>query len=278
MKATIINYTFILILSLLLLNLWMYFQQPKIIFYPMRGMNQTPANWGLEYEDVTLTTADGVQLNGWYIPHKQSEKLLSKKVLLFFHGNAGNISHRRESIEIFHNSGLNVFIFDYRGYGKSQGKPGEQGFYQDATAAWRYLTEDKGFAADQILLFGRSLGGAVAAKLASEVQAHGLILESSFSSAPDFAKAVFPLLARLVIKRYDFNTAESVQHVKYPVLVLHSPNDEIMPFHLGEKVFKSANQPKRFIQMKGGHNDGFLLSQPEYQQELVEWLGEIDGR
>ncbi|MEA1889094.1 MAG: alpha/beta hydrolase [Pseudomonadota bacterium] len=267
MKGTIINYVIIIVLSLLVLNVWMYWQQPKMIFYPMRDIRQTPADWSLAYEDVTLNTKDGIQLHGWYIPHKQSED-----VLLFFHGNAGNISHRHESIEIFHRLGLNVLIIDYRGYGKSQGKPDEQGLYLDANAAWHYLTEEKGFATRQILIFGRSLGGAVASRLASGVQARGLILESTFSSAKDFARSVFPLLSRLLFMRYDFNTAERIQRIDHPVLVLHSPDDEIMPFNLGEKVYLSARQPKRFVKLKGDHNYGFILSQPEYEQVLADWM------
>ena len=266
------SYVILFVLGLLLLNVWMYFQQPHMIFYPLRELHQTPADWGLAYEDVNLNTADNVQLHGWYIPYQQSEQ-----VLLFFHGNAGNISHRRDSIELFHRLGLNVFIIDYRGYGKSKGKPDEQGLYQDAAAAWRYLTDEKGFANNQILIFGRSLGGAVAARLASGVQARGLILESTFSSARDFARAVFPVLSRLVLTRYDFNTAENIQRVNYPVLVLHSPDDEIMPFYLGEKVFQAAHKPKNFVRMQGGHNNGFLQSQPEYEQEFERWLEGIQN-
>jgi len=266
-KESMTSYVIILVLGLLLLNVWMYFQQPQMIFYPIRELYQTPADWGLDYEDVTLNTADNVQLHGWYIPNQQSEQ-----VLLFFHGNAGNISHRRDSLELFHRLGLNVFIIDYRGYGKSRGKPDEQGLYRDAAAAWDYLTEAKGIANDHILIFGRSLGGAVAARLASGVQARGLILESTLSSARDFARAVFPVLSRLVVTRYDFNTAENIQRVHYPVLVLHSPEDEIMPFHLGEKIFQAAQQPKHFVRMQGDHNNGFLQSQPEYAQELERWL------
>jgi len=266
-KETIINYAIIIVLSLIALNVLMYWQQAQMIFYPMPGIHQTPADWGLDYEDVTLNAEDNVQLNAWYIPYKKSDQ-----VLLFFHGNAGNISHRRDSIEIFHRLGFNVFIIDYRGYGKSQGKPGEQGFYRDASAAWRYLTEEKGFAAKQVVIFGRSLGGAVATQLASGVQAQGLILESTFSSAKDFARSVFPLFSRLLFMRYDFDIAEKIQRVNYPVLILHSPDDEIMPFNLGEKVYLSAHQPKRFVKMKGDHNYGFVLSQPEYEQALAEWL------
>ena len=266
-KESMTSYVIIIVIGLLLLNVWMHFQQPRMIFYPIRELYQTPADWGLDYEDVTFNTADNVQLHGWYIPQQPSEQ-----VLLFFHGNAGNISHRRDSIELFHRLGLNVFIIDYRGYGKSSGRPGEQGLYEDAAAAWRYLTEEKGIANDQILIFGRSLGGAVAASLASGVQARGLILESTFSSARDFAKTAFPVLSRLVSTRYDFNTAENIRQVNYPVLVLHSPDDEIMPFQLGEKVFHAAQQPKHFVRMQGDHNNGFLQSQPEYAQEFDNWL------
>jgi len=269
-KESMTSYVIIIVIGLLLLNVWMHFQQPRMIFYPIRELYQTPADWGLDYEDVTFNTADNVQLHGWYIPQQPSEQ-----VLLFFHGNAGNISHRRDSIELFHRLGLNVFIIDYRGFGKSKGTPDEQGLYQDATAAWRFLTEEKGFAHNQVLIFGRSLGGAVAARLASGVQARGLILESTFSSARDFARIAFPVLSRLVITRYDFNSAENIQRVNYPVLVLHSPDDEIMPFHLGEQVFQAAHEPKHFVRMQGGHNNGFLQSQPEYEQELERWLQEI---
>jgi fermentation-respiration switch protein FrsA (DUF1100 family) len=266
-KEKMTGFVMYAVFGLLLLNGLMYFQQKHMIFYPMSKLYQTPAQWGLDYEDVTLQTADNVQLHGWYIPHQQSEQ-----VLLFFHGNAGNISHRRESIEVFHRLGLNVLIIDYRGYGKSKGSPSEQGLYKDADASWRFLIEEKGYAPEQILIFGRSLGGVVAAKLGSEVEARGLMLESTLSSAKDFARDVFTVLSRLVVMRYDFNTVEYVQHVSYPVVVLHSPDDDIMPFRLGEKVYQSANQPKQFIRMRGDHNYGFIQSQPEYEQQLESWL------
>ena len=241
-----------------------------MIYFPMSKLQQSPADWGLSYEDITLTTADNVQLHGWYIPHQEAIH-----TLLFFHGNAGNISHRRESIEIFHRLGLNVFIIDYRGYGRSQGRPSEQGLYRDALAAWDYLTSKKHISHEQILIFGRSLGGAVATDLAARVQSAGLIVESSFSSARDFARSVFPVLSHLLWVRYDFNTAAKINQVKSPVLVLHSPDDEIMPFQLGEKVLQSASQPKQFIQMQGDHNSGFMLSQPGYEMALKDWLTKI---
>ena len=163
---------------------------------------------------------------------------------------------------------MNVFIFDYRGYGKSQGEPDENGLYADGRAAWRYLTKQRGFEQGDIILFGRSLGGAVAAELAAEIRPGGLILESTFSSAGDVANAVFPILSRLIFLRYDFNTVSHVRRAVEPVLVLHSPDDEIIPFHLGEKVFQAANEPKFFVKMRGDHNSGFLMSQPDYERAL----------
>lgn len=263
--------TALLILAgLALLNGCMYRQQRSMVFFPWANLEQTPSDWGLEYEDVFLKTDDGVRLHGWYLPHPGADR-----VLLFFHGNAGNISHRGDSVRIFHRLGLNVLIFDYRGYGRSEGRPGETGLYADARTAWRYLTKESGFDPGAIILFGRSLGGPVAAKLAAEVQPGGLILESTFSSARDVADALFPVLSRLIVLRYDFNTAEYMKNAECPVLVLHSPGDEIIPFRLGEKVFAAAGEPKTFVRMRGDHNGGFLASQPEYERALRAFLDSL---
>jgi fermentation-respiration switch protein FrsA (DUF1100 family) len=268
-----INNLLLLLFGLALLNGCMYLQQPSMVFFPYPTLDQTPAEWGLAYEDVFLDTEDGVRLHGWYIPRHGS-----KQVLLFFHGNAGNISHRGASVEILHRLGLNVFIFDYRGYGKSQGKPDEHGLYEDARAAWRYLANQRGFERDDVILFGRSMGGAVAAELAAEIQPGGLIIESSFSSAKDVANAVFPVLSRLIFIRYDFNTATHIRQVTCPVLVLHSPDDEIIPFRLGEKIFEAANEPKSLVKMRGDHNSGFLMSQPDYERTLGAFISPLKRR
>jgi len=246
-----------------------WFRQPAMIFYPMPNLVATPTEWGLAYEEVTLTSADGVKLNGWYLPYPGS-----KRTLLFLHGNAGNISHRGDSLRIFHRLGLNVLIFDYRGYGKSEGRPSEAGLYQDAEAAWRYLVEARKVPAEDIVLFGRSLGGAVAARLAVQHEPAGLILESSFTSATEMARAAFPLLSRLTLLRYEFNSLEALQSIHCPVLVVHSPDDEIIPYALGEKLYQTADMPKRFLILHGDHNSGFLQSQPAYEKGLRDFLVE----
>jgi len=272
MPSRMVNNILLLLLGLALLNGCMYLQQPSMVFFPYPTLDQTPAEWGVAYEDVFLETEDGMRLHGWYIPYHGSTH-----TLLFFHGNAGNISHRGDSVKILHRLGLNVFIFDYRGYGKSQGKPDESGLYKDARAAWHYLTDERGFDHKDIILFGRSLGGAVAAELAAATQPGGLILESTFSSARDVANVVFPILSRLIFLRYDFDTATHIRRVSCPVLVLHSPDDEIISFGLGEKVFRAANEPKFFMKMRGGHNSGFLVSQPDYEQALAAFISPANG-
>jgi len=256
-----------LVFFLVVLNLLMFFQQSSTTFFPYKNIVATPADWQLDYEDVLLTTEDGVHLHGWYIPRQHAAQ-----TVLFFHGNGGNISHRRASLAIFHRLGFNVLVIDYRGYGQSGGRPSEAGLYKDAKATWQYLTVQRGVAAKDIVIFGRSLGGVVASELAAEVQPGALILESTFSSARDMAEVLFPLLSRIVVMRYDFNTAETIKQVRSPVLVMHSPDDDIIPFELGKKVYAAANQPKIFSQLKGDHNSGFLDSQPGYEQALVRFF------
>lgn len=254
-------------LVLVLFGGWIYYQQPAMIFYPMADLYETPADWGRQYEEVNLRTTDELMIHGWYIPNPETER-----VLLFFHGNAGNISHRGESIEIFHRLGFSILIIDYRGYGQSEGKPSEKGLYYDARAAWEYLTVTKGIKRENIVIFGRSLGGVIATELAAEVQPGYLFLESTFSSAKDMARRVFPVISRLVPLRFEFNTVEYIRQVKSPLLYAHSPDDEIIPYELGEKVFLSANEPKYLLKMVGGHNDGFILSQPRYEQEIARFF------
>ena len=248
---------------LLVLNVSMFLRQPAMTFFPARELVATPTDWGLEYTDVYLRTEDAVNVHGWYIPKPGADR-----ALLFLHGNGGNISHRGDSIEIFHRLGFHVLIIDYRGYGLSAGHPGEAGLYRDAAAAWNYLRETAGIPAQNIVIFGRSLGGAVAAQLAAEVDAGALILESTFSSARDFAAQVFPVLSRVLYLRYGFDTVARLQRVDYPVLVLHSPDDDIIPFALGRKVYDAAQGTKHFVTLRGDHNSGFLMSQPGYEAEL----------
>lgn len=227
----------------------------------------TPEDIGLAYEEVKLSTEDGTVLHGWFVPAGRA-----RQALLFCHGNAGNISHRLESIALFHRLGLTVLIFDYRGYGRSEGKSTEHGTYLDVAAAWRYLTQTKGFAPQQVVVFGRSLGGAVAAWLASRYQPAALIVESTFSSIPELARDLYPLLPTRWLTRFEYGTRAYAQKVVSPVLVVHSRDDEIIPFDHGQRIFESIAAPKQFLELRGGHNDGFLVSNKAYEDGLRAFL------
>jgi len=246
---------------------WLYFAQENFVYFPDRGLAGTPANAGLAYEAVTFTADDGVRLSGWYIPVPNA-----RGTLLFSHGNAGNISHRLESIRQFRGLGLDVFIYDYRGYGESQGKPSEEGTYRDAEAAWRYLAETRRVPPERLVYFGRSLGAAVASQLATRYPPQALIVESAFTSVPDFGTEVYPWLPVRFLARLQYPTRDNLRSLRVPVLVVHSRNDEIVPFRHGEALYQAANEPKAFLEIRGGHNDGFLVSGKHYTEGIDLFL------
>jgi len=266
MKKSLLNFLLYGLLSLFLFNAWVYSQQPSMMFYPYAELEATPKDWGLAYEDVSLTTSDQIKLHGWYLPVNEA-----KQVILFFHGNGGNISHRGNSLDIFHSLGLNVLIIDYRGYGKSTGTMSEQGLKFDAMAAWQYLVKQRGFKPEDIVIFGRSLGGAVATQLATQVNEKALIVESTFSSANDMASIMMPLISNFIYLRYDFNTEKIINQVNSPVLLMHSKDDDVIPYELGEKVFAAAKSPKYFFELHGGHNGGFMQNVIGYKQ-AIKWF------
>jgi fermentation-respiration switch protein FrsA (DUF1100 family) len=249
------------------INAVMYVLQPDMVYFPTRTISQTPDQWGLEYEDVYLSSSNQNKIHGWYLPAKNS-----KQSLVFFHGNGGNISHRGDSLKIFNRLGFNILIIDYQGYGKSEGSADEAAMYDDAQAAWKYLREVKKFKQSEIVIFGRSLGGAVASKLALDVEPQALILESTFSSISDMAKLFLPEMSKFIYFRYEFNTLQRITSINVPLLMLHSRADKIIPFELGKKVYEAANKPKIFIEMVGDHNSGFLQSQPGYEQAIGQFI------
>jgi len=252
------------------LLLFLYFGQNSLLYLPgipSRELTASPRDIGLEYEDVRLQTADGVGLHGWYVPAEGA-----RGTLLFFHGNAGNISHRLDSLRIFHRLGLNVLIFDYRGYGRSEGKPGEEGTQQDALAAWNHLVAVRGEAPERIVLFGRSLGAALAAWLAARERPGALILESAFVSVPDLAAELYWWLPARRLARLRYNTREYLAGVQCPVLVVHSSEDEIIPYHHGLALYHAAPTPKALLELRGDHNTGFLLSGAAYVQGIDAFL------
>jgi len=255
------------------INIFVYFMQSSLIFYPNiagRGLVATPENIGLPYENVELMTKDNIKLHGWFIPNPNA-----RGTVLFFHGNAGNISHRLASIEIFHRLQLNVFIIDYRGYGQSAGNPTEKGTYKDAQAAWNYLIDTRGINDKQIIIFGRSLGASIASWLASKHTAGALIIESGFSSIPAMGQRLYPFLPIRWLANFQYNTKQHVKNISYPILVAHSRQDDIIPYDEGREIFMAATQPKVFLEMRGGHNDGFVVSGSDYINGLDMFISEF---
>ena len=241
--------------------------QEKLVFFPRKGVGDTPGSIGLPYEDVYLVTSDNIKIHGWYIPHPDA-----KATLLFFHGNAGNISHRIASISIFFDIGLSVFIIDYRGYGKSDGRPSEHGTYRDAMAAWDYLVDERHLRPHEIIVFGRSLGGAVAAWLAAKVTPAAVILESTFTSIKELGKYYYPFLPVSWISRIHYPVDKHISSFNCPVLIIHSHEDDVVPLRFGQRLFEYAREPKMSLSISGDHNNGFLYSKDVYIKGIKQFF------
>lgn len=245
--------------------------QGCMIHMPQSNLVASPADIGLGYEEVWLETRDEQRLHSWFVPARDE-----RAVLLFFHGNAGNISHRLESLRIFHQLGLSVLIVDYRGYGQSSGRPSESGLYEDADTAYRYLTEERGLNPERLIVFGRSLGASVAAQLASGTTPGALILESGFTSVPDIGSDLYPFLPVRWLTRYRYDAVSALESVTAPVLVIHSPDDEIIPVGHGRALYRAASEPKTFLEIEGRHNTGFMQSEELYRQGLADFLDSLE--
>jgi len=270
----------------------------SFIYFPERELIGDPAELGLAFDDAYFTAGDGVRLHGWFVPGaggtaEQSSigtELRSEAVPLFqgsnvpaalggatwlwFHGNAGNISDRLENLRLLHDElGVNVFIFDYRGYGRSEGSPSEQGTYRDAEAALAYALSRPDVDAERIVYFGRSLGSAVAVELATRRPPFALILESPFTSMADLARQHYRFLPATGLIRTKYDSLSKIGSVRAPLLVLHGDQDDIVPFEAGKRLFEAASEPKRFYTIRGaGHNDTYVAGGREYFRALREFV------
>jgi hypothetical protein len=242
--------------------------ESRFLYHPERGHDAVPDALGLAYEDVAVRTRDGLTLHGWFLPHRAP-----RATLLFFHGNAGNISHRLPKARILHALGLNVFLLDYRGYGRSEGRPNERGTYRDAQAAWEALQGRPGVDASRVVCFGESLGGAVAIDLATRARCRALVVESSFTSVPELAADLFhiPFLKWLVATRYD--SRRKLPSVRAPVLFIHGTEDDLVPFSHAERLFAAANEPKDLFPVpRAGHNDVFMVAGRSWGERIDAFL------
>ncbi|MBF0570756.1 MAG: alpha/beta hydrolase [Candidatus Omnitrophica bacterium] len=240
------------------------------IFFPSRDMAVNPPVMGLPWEDVYFKSKDNVTVNGWFFknPH-------AKSTLLFAHGNAGNMSDRLFKIKFFYDLGLNIFIFDYRGYGKSEGKPSEAGIYLDAQGAYDYLRSRGDVNMSNIILYGASLGGAVVIDLATQRNAAFLVVESSITNAQDMAKILYPFLPSFFLS-LKFNSIDKVRQMSVPKLFIHSLEDQVVPYWVGEKLYLAAGEPKEFLKIHGGHNDGSISNDPSAAAEFIRLLKRKD--
>ena len=260
--------------------------EEKLIFFPAKypdgiwAVNDLAVREGETapvVEDCWFLTADGLRLHGWLcVPYRKSKGELipvgTRMTLLWFHGNAGNLSHRYEMIRMLIGIPVQIFIIDYRGYGRSEGSPSEAGLYEDARAAWSYLTSERGISPDRIIVLGKSLGGVPAVDLASKVEPAGLIVQSSFTSAADMAAAVLPFYPRFLL-RSKMDSASKIGSVRCPKLFVHSPADEIVPFALGRKLYERAPEPKEFYEVAGApHNSTYIVGGKPYLEALRRFV------
>lgn len=267
---TILSLLLLVFSMYLLLSVVLYLAQNRMVFLanmPGRGLVATPQDAGFTFEEIGLTNANGTWLHGWFVPAPES-----RGTVLFLHGNAGNISHRLDSIAIFRELGLSTLIFDYSGYGQSGGKPSEKNTYTDAQAAWDYLVNERGVKPQNIVIFGRSLGGAVASQLTINTRPGAVIIESCFTSAPDMAQRLYPFLPTRLLTRLEYPVIENVSNLSSPLLVVHSRQDEIIPFDMGETLYAATPEPKEFLELSGDHNGGFLMNRERYQDGLKSFL------
>ena len=246
----------------------LFLMQSRLVYFPSKEIVCTPADIRLKFEDITMKTFDGFNLNAWFIPANSPTG-----TVLFCHGNGGNISYSLDVVETLNKFNLNVLLFDYRGYGKSEGSPTENGTYTDADTAYRWLIKDKNIPESSIIVMGRSLGAAIAANLAKNHNPRILILESGFSSTADVAAKQYPIFPVRLLCRYKYKTADYVKDIKCPLLVVHSPDDEIVPYSNGIKIFSSGKEPKEFLEIRGSHNEGYSDSGDTYTNGLKDFIG-----
>ena len=240
------------------LCLLVFLLQRRLVYFPGPPPGSDPGAYGLPFTDLTLTTADGVKIHGWFVPAPAA-----RGALVFPHGNAGNIEYRLMHARAFRQMGLSVLLFDYRGYGKSEGTPSEKGTYLDAEAAYDWLLQ-QGFAPERIAVYGESLGGAVGIELARRRQVACVAVESAFTSVPDLGAQLYPWLPVRLLSRFRYDNAKKIANLGVPVLVIHSPDDEIIPYAHGEALFAAAAEPKRFLQTSRRHNDGGFLQRRDW--------------
>jgi hypothetical protein len=250
---------------------WLKWNETDLVFhpnFPSRGVKAPPQDLHLVYTRIELKTRDGVPLVGWIIPAKDSSALW----VIFLHGNAGNISDRAKRYDQFRQCGLNTLALDYPGFGASEGRPSENGCYQTADACYDYLTQVRGIPARHIVIYGHSLGAGVAIDLASRVEAAAVIAEGAMTSVPDRGKELYPFLPIKLAAAIQFASIEKIDRIKYPKLIIHAVDDEVIPIQHGRNLFEKATEPKIFLEVRGGHNLAYAKDRENFERGLKAFL------
>jgi len=250
-----------------------YLAQDRMLFFPQtaRALETTPDRHGIPFDSLMLSTEDGEKIHAWWVPAAES-----RGAVLFLHGNAGNIASRIGYVRMFHRLGYSVLMVDYRGYGMSTGTPSESGTYRDAQAAWRHLRVERALPAARIAVLGESLGGGVATWLAAQQKPGALILLSTFTSIPDLAAELYPFLAVRWLSRIRYDSLALLKAgLTTAILVAHSPDDEIVPFAHGKRLYEAASEPRQFLELAGSHNEAALYSRAAWENHIKSFLDKV---
>lgn len=245
----------------------LYQNQSAQVYHPRKHLDATPAERNIDYADVHFRTSDNILLHGWFAPCTDKQK-----VILLLHGNTGNISDCISSIPLFASLGYSTFVFDYRGYGQSEGAIDEQGTYKDAEAAWQWLLHERHYTPQNIVILGRSLGAAIGSHLASQHPSAAVVLESTFTSLPDIAAETHRFIPARLMTRFNYNTLANIRKIRSPILIVHGVEDNVIPYHHGRQLFNAANEPKDFLNIEADHAEGFLHSGKDYINGLKSFL------
>jgi fermentation-respiration switch protein FrsA (DUF1100 family) len=255
---------------------WFRANEHRLIFFPEVGPVGLPdPAFGLDARRIAIPTPDRLQLVGWSAAPPPDDP--SGRWVLILHGNAGNIATpgRIEHNRQLHHLGLGLVAFDYRGYGESEGSPSESGLYVDARAAYDFLRDSLGVPASRVVIYGHSLGSAVAIELASTVVAAGLIVEGGFTSVPDLGAEIYPWLPVRALARSRFDALDRIGHVRMPILCIHGRDDATIPLAQGRQLFARAPDPKEFLEVAGGHDDAYLVGRAEYEVGIRRFLARL---
>ncbi len=273
LKKMLVHLIVIVLITLAVLILLVHLFEGSFIYFPTKyPTGRWDASfYGLDVQDVYLSTRDGVRIHGWFIPAEGAAH-----TMLLFHGNGGNLTDRIEKLALLHSLNVNVLAIDYRGYGRSKGRPGEAGLYADADAAYDYLCSERGVEPESIVLYGESLGGAVAVDLASRKPVGAVVLESAFTSAKDMARRSMPFLPPELYLRTKLNSMGKIEGINAPLLIIHGTRDTTVPIEHARRLYKAAVQPKALVEIPGaGHNDMFVVAEQLYMHSLKEFLRQL---